>query len=95
MAYEEGWVNIGEVAAHLSVGKDSIYRWIDTKGFPARRVGRLLRFRLSEVDEWVERGGGSDPESSSVVHSCGTSIPAGQRKPGLADQGDIRERWDA
>lgn len=63
MASEEGWVNIGEVAAHLSVGKDSIYRWIDTRGFPARRVGRLLRFRLSEVDEWVEAGGGNEPEA--------------------------------
>ncbi len=61
MASEEGWVNIGEVAAHLSVGKDTIYRWIDTRSFPARRAGRLLRFRLSEVDEWVEAGGGNEP----------------------------------
>ena len=61
MASEEGWVNIGEVAAHLSVGKDTIYRWIDTRGFPARKVGRLLRFRFSEVDEWVEAGGGNEP----------------------------------
>ena len=56
MATEEGWVDIAEVAAHLQVTKDSIYRWVDTKGFPARRVGRLLRFRLSEVDEWVKAG---------------------------------------
>ena len=47
MAYGECWVKIGEVAAHLSVGKDSIYSWLDTKGSPARRVGRLLCFRLS------------------------------------------------
>lgn len=63
MSSEESWVSIGEVAAHLSVGKDSIYRWIDTRGFPSRRVGRLLRFRLSEVDEWVEGGGGNEPET--------------------------------
>ena len=60
MASEEGWVAIADVAAHLSVGKDSIYRWVDSKDFPAHRVGRLLRFRLSEVDEWVRTGGGSD-----------------------------------
>ena len=57
MATEEGWVSIAEVAAHLRVTKASIYRWVDAKGFPARRVGRLLRFRLSEVDEWVKAGG--------------------------------------
>ncbi len=60
MASEEGWVGIADVAAHLSVAKDSIYRWVDTKEFPAHRVGRLLRFQLSEVDEWVRAGGGSD-----------------------------------
>ena len=59
MASEEGWVGIADVAAHLSVGKDSIYRWVDSKDFPAHRVGRLLRFRLSEVDEWVRAGGGN------------------------------------
>ncbi len=76
MASEEGWVNIGEVAAHLSVGRDSIYRWVDTKDFPAHRVGRLLRFRLSEVDEWVKTGGGSGPEVRSSSHS----FLAGQEK---------------
>ena len=65
MATEEGWVDIVEVAAHLQVTKDSIYRWVDTKGFPARRVGRLLRFRLSEVDEWVKAGGDDSEESPS------------------------------
>lgn len=55
MPTEERWVDVEEVASHLGVGKDSIYRWIDTKGFPAHRVGRLLRFRLSEVDAWVKK----------------------------------------
>ena len=64
MAVEEGWGAIAEIAAHLQVAKNSIYRWVDAKGFPARRVGRLLRFRLSEVDEWV-KAGGDDSESSS------------------------------
>ncbi len=53
MPPDEGWVNVEGVAAHLRVAKDSIYRWIDSKAFPAHRVGRLLRFKLSEVDEWV------------------------------------------
>lgn len=50
---EEKWVDVEVVAKHLGVRKESIYRWIDRRGFPAHRVGRLLRFRLSEVDEWV------------------------------------------
>lgn len=54
----ERWVGVGDVAAHLGVGKDSIYRWVENRGLPARKVGRLLRFRLSEVDAWVDAGGG-------------------------------------
>ena len=66
MSSEEGWVGIADVAAHLSVAKDSIYRWVDSKDFPAHRVGRLLRFQLSEVDEWVRMGGGSDFSAQRV-----------------------------
>ena len=60
----EGWVGIADVAAHLQVARDSIYRWVDSKGFPAHRVGRLLRFKLSEVDEWVRAGHDKDASSS-------------------------------
>ncbi len=56
----EHWVSVEDVAAHLAVNKDSIYRWIEKKGFPSHRVGRLLRFKLSEVDEWVRQGGGAE-----------------------------------
>ena len=63
MASQEAWVGIAEVAAHLSVARDSIYRWVEAKDFPAHRVGHLLRFRLSEVDDWVKAGGRSDTEA--------------------------------
>jgi excisionase family DNA binding protein len=53
----EPWVSVDDLAQHLGVAKDSIYRWIDRKGLPARKVGRLWKFKLSEVDEWVRAGG--------------------------------------
>jgi excisionase family DNA binding protein len=60
MVEQEAWANAEQVAAHLGIQKQSIYRWIDEKGFPAHHIGRLLRFKLSEVDEWVRQGGGND-----------------------------------
>ena len=63
MAAEEPWIGIAEVAVHLGVSKDRVYRWVDTQGLPAHRVGRLFRFRLSQVDEWVQSGGGRGPAS--------------------------------
>jgi excisionase family DNA binding protein len=56
MTANERWVGVAEVAAHLNVNKDSVYRWIDKKGLPAHRIGRLFRFKISEVDEWVKSG---------------------------------------
>ena len=75
MAPEEGWVGVEDVAAHLRVAKESIYRWIDSKGFPAHRVGRLLRFKLSEVDEWVTTGGGHDSGSAAPAEEPGPKAP--------------------
>ena len=45
------------MARHLAVAKDSIYRWIDRRDLPAHKIGRLWKFKLSEVDDWVRRGG--------------------------------------
>ena len=38
MATEERWVDVDEVARHIGVRRESIYRWIDKKGFPAHRA---------------------------------------------------------
>lgn len=46
------------------VAKDTVYCWRERKGLPAHRVGRLWKFQLSEVDEWV-RAGGADEESGN------------------------------
>lgn len=69
MGPEERWVGVDAVAAHLCVGRDSVYRWVEQRGLPARRVGRLLRFRLSEVDAWVEAGGGGGQGPSEPAAS--------------------------
>lgn len=57
LAVAEPWFAVDEVARHLGVARDFVYRWIDDKALPAHRVGRLWNFKLSEVDEWVRAGG--------------------------------------
>ncbi len=41
---------------HLGVSKDTIRAWIKKNVIPYHRVGRQYKFRLSEVDAWVESG---------------------------------------
>lgn len=66
MATEERWVGVQDVAAHLGVAKDSVYRWIDERGLPAHRVGRLFRFKLSEIDDWVRQDDEQEKTPNSV-----------------------------
>jgi excisionase family DNA binding protein len=56
----EPWVSVDQVSQHLGVAKDTVYRWRERKGLPAHRVGRLWKFKLSEVDEWVRTGGADE-----------------------------------
>ena len=56
----EPWVSVEQIAEHLGVTRDSIYGWIDRKGLPAHRVGRLWKFNVSAVDEWVRAVGADE-----------------------------------
>ena len=56
----EPWASVEEVTAHLGVARDTIYRWIEGKRMPAHRIGRLWKFKLSEVDAWVRSGGADE-----------------------------------
>ena len=52
----EAWVGIVEAANHLGVTKDTIRNWIKKTNIPAHKVGKLWKFKLSELDEWVKSG---------------------------------------
>lgn len=52
----EPWVNLEEVASYLGVNKDTIRNWIKKTDIPAHKVGRLWKFKLSEIDAWVKSG---------------------------------------
>ena len=51
---DDRWRSVQEIAKYLGVSTDSVYRWVEQRGLPVHRVGRLLRFKCSEVDEWVQ-----------------------------------------
>ncbi len=65
----ESWSTLLEVAKHLQVAEETIHRWIRRKGLPAQRLGRVWRFKLSEVDDWVRTG------SSQILGVAGAEQP--------------------
>jgi excisionase family DNA binding protein len=77
---EERWVSVHDVATHLGVVKDSVYRWIDARGLPAQKIGRLWKFKLSEVDAWVRTGG------AEAAEIAGSKTKTGRTKRGTRER---------
>jgi excisionase family DNA binding protein len=69
MSALEPWSVLADVAGHLQVSEDTVLRWIAHRELPGHRVGRVWRFKLTEVDSWVR----SDLSASKSIHVSGPS----------------------
>ncbi|MGB7290923.1 MAG: helix-turn-helix domain-containing protein [Thermodesulfobacteriota bacterium] len=49
----EGFIDVDDLAKYLKVKKQTAYHFVATLNIPHYRVGRLLRFKLSEVNAWM------------------------------------------
>lgn len=50
---DDRWLSVDEIAVYLGIKRDTVYKWIDRKSMPAHKLGRLWKFRKSEIDDWV------------------------------------------
>jgi excisionase family DNA binding protein len=50
-------ISADEFAARLGISKQTVYNWLNLKKCPVRpkRVGRLVRFRENEVEEFLAK----------------------------------------
>lgn len=58
----EKWSSLEEIAHHLGVSKDTIRNWIKKEAIPYKKIGRQYKFKISEVDAWVESGKSAEIE---------------------------------
>jgi excisionase family DNA binding protein len=47
-------LTVTEAADYLRVSKSAIYSWVEKGRLPCLRAGSGLRFRLSDLDAWLE-----------------------------------------
>jgi len=52
----DNWIGIEEAANYLGVTKETIRNWIKKTDIPAHKIGKLWKFKASELDVWVKSG---------------------------------------
>lgn len=52
----DNYIGLEEIATYLGVKSATVRTWIKTKELPAHRIGKLWKFKRSEVDEWINSG---------------------------------------
>lgn len=53
---DDRWLSVDEIAEYLGVKRATIYSWVHFSKIPSHKVGRLLKFKRSEIDKWVKSG---------------------------------------
>lgn len=48
------WITLKEAAAHLNVSTSFLYQKGDSVGVPRYKIGNKFRYKLSELDAWVQ-----------------------------------------
>ena len=53
----ERWIGIEEAADYLGIKVSTLREWIKKENdIPAHKIGKLWKFKCSELDEWVKSG---------------------------------------
>ena len=53
---EDRYYSMPEIMKYLGISRDTALRWIATKQMPAHKIGKNWKFKLSEINEWVNSG---------------------------------------
>ena len=56
MNNEEKWIGTEEAAKYLDVKVATIRKWLKDKKISAHKIGKLWKFKKTELDEWVKSG---------------------------------------
>jgi excisionase family DNA binding protein len=83
---DDRWLSVDDVAAYLGIRRGTVYKWVERLGLPARKVGRLLKFRRPEIDAWVETraAGARKPEKSHrLLQQLQAAVPEMRERFGV------------
>jgi PTS system nitrogen regulatory IIA component len=71
----ETYLTIEELANYLKVAEQTVRRWVLNRDIPFCKIKKVIRFRLSEIEKWVDNGGvlsaSAKADETSSQKDCG------------------------
>jgi excisionase family DNA binding protein len=58
----EIYLTIEELAEHLKLSGQTIRRYVLNREIPYHKIKKVIRFRVSEIEKWIDGGGEKIPE---------------------------------
>jgi excisionase family DNA binding protein len=53
----ETYLTIAELAEHIKLSEQTIRRYVLNREIPYHKIKKVIRFKPSEVERWIESGG--------------------------------------
>jgi excisionase family DNA binding protein len=53
----ETYMTIEDLAVYLKLAEQTIRRWVLNREVPYCKIRKVIRFRVSEIEKWVDSGG--------------------------------------
>ncbi|MDR2631251.1 MAG: helix-turn-helix domain-containing protein [Spirochaetaceae bacterium] len=63
----ETYLSIEGLADYLDVAEKTVRKWVLNNDIPYHKIMKLVRFRLSEIEQWVETSGKFPPVNRDEV----------------------------
>ena len=64
-------MTIEELADYLKLAPQSIRRWILNREIPYHKIKKVIRFRISEIEKWIDDGGYTLPDETQPDDEIG------------------------
>ena len=56
----ERWYSMNEISEYLGITRDTALSWIEKRGMPGVKIGRVWKFKISEIDDWMRSNVSAD-----------------------------------
>jgi len=67
----ESYLTIEELAGYLKIAEQTIRRWVQNREIPFHKIKKSIRFRVSEIEWWIENGSVISCSSECRDSNCG------------------------